>query len=129
MSRLFNSLWLAGYNVRNAPPTRQNAPPEDAEAREEDLHDKIEAECRRRGWVVVHSRMDRATTTACGVCDFIVFAERGVVILMECKSRAGKLTTAQLAFMAAMRKNGHTVHTVRSFSEFLAIVPHGVPPA
>ena len=72
--------------------------------------------------MTVHSRMDRATTTACGVCDFIIFAGGGLVIKIECKSRAGKLTMPQQGFIAAMKKNGHEVHVVRSFSEFLQIV-------
>lgn len=125
MSKLFNSLWLAGYDARTAPPTRQPAP-QDAEPLEADLHDKIDAECRRRGWVTVHSRMDRATTTAVGLCDFIIFADGGVVINIECKSRSGKLSLPQLSFIAAMKRCGHEVHTVRSFSEFMRIVPQGI---
>lgn len=126
MSRMFDSNWLAGYAQRNAPATRLNSPPSDAEPTERDLHEKIEAECRRRGWVTVHSRMDRATTTACGVCDFIIFAGGGVVINIECKGRAGKLTLAQQGFISAMRKNGHEVHVVRSFSEFMQLVPQRI---
>ena len=124
MSRLFNSLWLAGYEQRNSPQTRY-VPPDDAEAVEADLHDKIEAECRRRGWVTIHSRMDVPTTTACGVCDFVIFAESGLVINIECKSRSGKLSLNQNAFIAAMRKNGHTVHVISSLREFFEIVPQG----
>jgi hypothetical protein len=73
--------------------------------------------------------MDRETTTACGVCDFIIFADSGVVITIECKSRAGKVSPPQLGFIAAMKKNGHQVHVIKSFSEFLQIVPRGVPQA
>lgn len=89
---------------------------------ESDLHDEIIAECRRRGWIVIHSRMDRATTTAKGVCDFIIFADRGRVFLFECKSRIGKLTPEQKGFAMMADMLGFTVHVVRSYSEFAAII-------
>lgn len=113
----FTSQWLADYERRNMPKRRLPDAPHDAVPDESDLHDQIEAECRRQGWVSIHSRMDRPTTTACGVCDFIIIA-RGEVFFFECKSRSGKLSISQLGFIAAMEKNGRTVHVVRSFNEF-----------
>lgn len=96
--------------------------PEDAEACEADLHDKIIAECRRRGWIVVHSRMDAPTTTAKGVADFIIFADRSRVFLFECKSKNGKLTNEQRGFAMMADMLGFTVHVIRSYSEFLATI-------
>lgn len=127
MSSGFDSGWLLRHQLRQMHGTTPGvavARPEADTGTESDLHDKIHAECRRRGWVVVHSRMDRPTTSACGVCDFIIFQDGGNVLCVECKSRVGKLSLDQNGFIAAMRKNGHNVQVVRSYSEFLQIVPH-----
>lgn len=98
--------------------------------RESDLHDQIMAECRRRGWLVVHSRMDRPTTCGVGTPDFVICGETEVdgsdgfptVWLVECKSANGKLSTAQHAMIAQAARFGHTVHVVRSFDEFLKLL-------
>ena len=90
--------------------------------RESDLHDAIIADCRRRGWIVIHSRMDRATTTAKGVPDFLIFADRARVFLFEAKRQNGKLTPEQQGFAMAADMLGFTVHVVRSFSEYWKIV-------
>jgi hypothetical protein len=89
-------------------------------------------ECRRRGWLVIHSRMDRKTTTDCGVCDFIIFTDITVevndwfkvyiTLLIEAKSKQGKLSPSQLAFAAHAKKMGHTIQVVRSFEEFLKLL-------
>lgn len=90
--------------------------------REETLHDEIEAHCRERGWVCVHSRMDRPTTTAKGVCDFIIAAPFGLVWWIECKSRTGKRTPAQIGFAMQLEKLGHRCYEIRSMAEFLEIL-------
>lgn len=88
---------------------------------ESDLHDKIAAECRRRGWAYVHSRMDAPTTTTRGVPDFIIAARDGRTLWIECKSATGKQTPAQLGFALQCERNGHKVHLVRSFDEFFKV--------
>lgn len=100
-----------------------------ATVNESDLHDQILAECRRRGWLAIHSRMDRKTTTACGTFDFIILTDiirygdvSQTVLLVEAKTRTGKLTVAQQALHAHARKLGHTVHVVRSFDDFLKLL-------
>ena len=90
--------------------------------RESDLHDAIIADCRRRGWIVIHSRMDRATTTAKGVPDFLIFADRARVFLFEAKRKNGKLTPEQQGFAMMADMLGFTVHVVRSFPEYWKIV-------
>ena len=89
--------------------------------RESDLHDQIETECNRRGYLVVHSRMDMPTTTGLGVPDFIILAS-GRLFLIECKARNAKQTTPQLAFAMLAERNGFKVEVVRSYQAFLAIV-------
>jgi hypothetical protein len=101
---------------------RGEAVPGDAVELEGGLHDDILAECRRRLWPVVHSRMDAATTTAKGVTDFIIPADRGMTFYIEAKTRTAKLTTEQLGFKAMVQRNGHKYAVVRNMAEFLGAV-------
>lgn len=103
--------------------TRGPLPPDRGPERE--LHDKIEQECKRRGWKAVHSRMDRPTTVGEGVCDFIIFADRGRMFHVECKASKGKLSMEQLAFIAWIEKLGHRAYVVDSFQQFLEITQQG----
>jgi hypothetical protein len=89
--------------------------------KEADLHNEILAECRRRGWIAVHSRMDLPTTTSVGTADFIIFIDGGKTLAVECKAKSGKLSMEQLSTSAWLSKLGHTLHIVRSFPEFLSI--------
>ncbi len=93
-----------------------------AAGQEWQLHDQIDAECRRRGWFAVHSRMDRPTTTSCGVPDYVVFADGGRVFVIEVKTKSGKLSTAQLGVFAHLEKLGHKPVVVRSLEEFLQVI-------
>jgi hypothetical protein len=86
------------------------------------LHEQIDAECRRRGWFAVHSRMDKPTTTSCGLVDWIVCADGGRVFFVECKTRSGKLSTAQLGVFAHLEKLGHKPVVVRSLEQFLEAI-------
>ena len=102
-----------------------NAPVE----READLHQMIVDECKRRGWIAFHGSMAHSTFRTPGEPDFIILPDVGRmshfksnVWLIECKTRKGKLSPAQLAIHAWAAKLGHTVHVVRSFAEFLEVV-------
>jgi len=75
--------------------------------KESDLHDDIIGLCRARGWYYVHSRMDRATTQAKGVSDFVIALDGGVTVWIEAKAKRGKVTTEQLATIAHLKKLGH----------------------
>lgn len=86
------------------------------------LHEQILAECDRRVWGYVHSRMDRKTTNARGVCDFIILADGGRTFLIECKLPGKKFSQSQLIFETLSRHNGHTVHRVETIEEFLRLV-------
>lgn len=112
------------YLARHAEAARKNEPPPAADAViiESTLHDQIMSECRVRGWKAIHSRMDKRSTVGEGVCDFVIFADNGRVICCECKTRSGKLSMEQNAFIAWLDKLGHKVSVVRNFSEFLEIV-------
>lgn len=92
---------------------------------EADLHDQIIGECKRLGWLWVHARMDRASHLTIGAPDFIILADNGRVLLVECKRRNGKSSPEQIAFHAWAAKLGHTVFVVRSIEEFHAIKKFG----
>lgn len=88
---------------------------------ESGLHEAIVAECRVRGWAVIHSRMDRKATCTVGSPDFVILASEGRTIYVEAKARNRKRTTAQLAFAAHASKLGHTVHLVNNLEEFMRV--------
>jgi hypothetical protein len=54
---------------------------------ERDLHEKFEGWCRINGVAVVHSRMDRKTSQACGVPDFVCL-KNGAGCCVEFKAHA-----------------------------------------
>ena len=91
---------------------------DDAVDREADLHDAILAECHRRGFYVVHSRMDLPSTNGLGTPDFIIAMPGGQTLWVECKTRTGKLTREQLGAKVFLEKNGHPHFIVRSVTEF-----------
>jgi len=92
------------------------------EGPEHRLHERILAHCRDHKWPTIHARMDREATIACGAPDFTILADKARVFLIECKTAKGKLSIDQLAFGILSEANGHKVHVVRSFDEFLQIV-------
>lgn len=96
--------------------------PDGAYEDEADLQFDIMAECTRRGWFCVRSRMDKPTTYGIGTPDLIIAADHGRTLWVEAKSKTGKTKPAQLAIAAILRKHGHEYALVRSFSEFLALV-------
>jgi hypothetical protein len=105
----------------NQIPGREVAPAEPVEA-EADLHDEIIAHCRSKGWAYAHNRMDKKSTAGNGVADFIIFADSGRVFAIECKSRSGKRTVAQMGFAMQLNKLGHKCWCIKSMEEFKEIV-------
>jgi hypothetical protein len=90
--------------------------------REAELHEEIFSECRRRGWIALHGSMAERTCRTLGEPDFVILADGGRVLFVECKSRSGKLSPAQAALKFHAEKLGHAVHVVRSMEEFLQVV-------
>lgn len=123
--------------LHNARVSKRNAPEESVAgvSREADLHDDIYSECRRRGWIALHSAMSERTTRNKGEWDFTILGSvretwtdgtgeswSPRVWFIEIKSATGKLRTEQLAMIAHARALGHTVHVIRSFADFLGII-------
>jgi hypothetical protein len=90
--------------------------------RESGLHEEIFDECRRRGWIALHGSMAERTCRTLGEPDFVILADGGRVLFVECKSRNGKLSPAQNALKFHAEKLGHAVHVVRSMEEFLKLL-------
>lgn len=103
--------------VSKAPATIRRGPPVDLES---ELHDSIISHCNSRGWLYIHSRMDKRTTQQPGVPDFIILAPDKKTLLIEAKARQEKPRKEQLIFAAWARRQGHAVHLVRNMEEFRA---------
>ena len=93
------------------------------------LHDKIEAELKRRRWFYVKSRTDRRSTQQKGVPDFIVAAratnsmhDNGKTFWIEAKARGNKLSKEQNITRHVLLALGHKFSVVFSMKEFLAVI-------
>ena len=85
------------------------------------LHEAVFDECRRRRWIALHGSMAERTCRTLGEPDFVILADSGRVLLVECKGKTGKLSPAQAALKHQAERLGHTVHVVRSFEEFVKL--------
>ena len=101
----------------NGEPEPQAQPAE----REGGLHTEIILECNRRGWLVIHSRMNAPSTVGIGTPDFVILCDGGRTLLVEAKALNRKPTQAQLAWLAWAKRLGHRCAVVRSFAEFLQV--------
>lgn len=108
---------LNAYEARNAP--KQTAPADACDC-EADLHTRILYECIGRGWLAFHGSMAHRTFRTGGEPDFVILTDSGV-LLVECKSATGKLSPEQMQVAAWAKRLGHTVHVVRSFTQFLTL--------
>jgi hypothetical protein len=72
----------------------------DAAAAEEEaqLHQDILDECARRGWICDHGSMAHRTKRKRGEQDFTILVDGGRFLLVEAKSRRGKLSPEQKEF-------------------------------
>lgn len=119
----FTPAWLAGYLARMDRTGRTSATGGTGlPGREAELHEAIFDECRRRGWIALHGSMAERTCRTLGEPDFVILADGGRVLFVECKSRSGKLSPAQAALKHHAEKLGHAVHVVRSLNEFLELL-------
>ena len=89
-----------------------------ASGRELELHNQIIRECRRRGWVYVHSNPTKKATNQPGTPDFIIYGPAGYVLSVECKTATGRLSKEQTNFKREVEALGHVYHIVRSLDHF-----------
>lgn len=96
--------------------------PPQAPERESELHSQIRSECKRRGWLVFSGAMHKRTWRTKGEPDFVILLPNGETALIEAKTRTGALSEDQIDVAAQCAALGHTVHTVRSLTEFVRIL-------
>lgn len=112
---------LLRYNARRYA-KQLGGNPDAGDGPEDQLHADIIDECKRRRWQYFHSGMHKRTTINLGTPDFIVMADGGRTLYVECKTKDGKMTMEQLAVSVHAHALGHCVHVVRSFEEFLELL-------
>lgn len=111
---------FAAMQARLAPKTRM-PPPDDATDDEIGLHGEIMRWLKDNGVPYIHARPDKKSRTNPGSPDF-AFPYNAKVFFIECKTRTGKRSTGQIAWMLMSERQGSPVHLCQSFSEFLIIV-------
>lgn len=109
------------HEARLKPHREPVGSPDDFTGREAELHNQIELDIRARRWLYIHSRTDRATTTAKGVPDFVVFSGGGKVLFIEVKTKTGKLSPEQRAWQYCSEALDYQFHIVRSMADWLKI--------
>jgi VRR-NUC domain len=127
MSSISQADYLAMLARLDRNPLR-DAKPSPGVERERQLHEQIIEFCRFKGWLVIHSRMDRPSTVRVGVADFVICADGGQTYLVECKRAGSKLRPEQAAWLAQARHLGHCAAVVRSMSDFLELIRSSEPP-
>jgi hypothetical protein len=100
----------------------QDRPTGDGVDSESPLHSEIWDYCSKRGWIANHGMMSKRTHRTKGEPDFVILAERGRVLFVECKKRDGKVSVDQQAYNHQAAGLGHTVYVVRSMGEFEDVV-------
>lgn len=111
--RMSHSEFLAYEARRNRITTNSDGTDDESE-----LHREIADECAARGWLPFHGSMAHRTRRIPGEPDFFILCSDGRLLMVECKSRCGKLSTAQLGIIAWAKKLGHEIHVVDSIEQF-----------
>jgi hypothetical protein len=131
MSREFSTDWLMRHQARTKHVARghidSTLPVQGVADEIAGLHLPIIQECKRRAWRYVHSIHYKRPTIGEGTCDFIIYADSGRVLNIECKKKDGKLSMEQCIFITWLKKLGHEVHVITSMEEFFAIADKKAP--
>lgn len=109
------------YQARRTPAAKLCAEA-DAYTDESKLHEQISDYCLTQGWLAFHGSMAHKTKRRLGEPDFFLLLPNGRFLMVECKSKTGKLSTEQQGVIRWAAKLGHTVRIICSFAEFLALV-------
>ena len=86
-----------------------------------ELHNEIIRECRRRGWMYVHSNPTKKATNQPGTPDFIIAADGGRTLYVECKAKGGRISKEQLKFCNTALHLGHQFlfcYSLKQFTEW-----------
>lgn len=119
-----SSEWLAAYEARRGKPAvSADAVPAGEEST---LHDFAIGLLKSRNLPFIHSRMDRAATCTLGAPD-LVFVHAGRVVMVEFKTKVGKLSEQQTVWHYLADREGVKVHVVRSKAEFCDLLGQAKP--
>jgi hypothetical protein len=94
---------------------------------ERKLHDALLTDFRRRGWLVIHSRMDKPSTIAKGWPDLTVI-DQGRAVLIELKAPGGVLSADQVGRIAEIEANGTAVLVTESLAEAIRFAREHLEP-
>jgi hypothetical protein len=89
---------------------------------------QIIAECNRRALVAFHGSMAHKTRRTLGEPDFVILLPMGRFLLVECKTSTGALSDDQKDLQVRAALLGHTIHVVRSFTEFFTVLKDALHP-
>lgn len=115
--------WMTSQWLANRVPAVRQPVPEQGVEREFALHGEIMCWCASQWpkWIALHGDPSSRTGRTLGEPDFVILAPGCTTILVECKTRTGKLSPDQQALHHLAELNGHTVHIVRSMDDFLCL--------
>ncbi|MBW1678343.1 MAG: VRR-NUC domain-containing protein [Deltaproteobacteria bacterium] len=102
---------------------RRQSPADDHEA-DPGPESRLQAKCERwlrdRGYPYIHDRSRGRNRP--GIPDLICFLPAGRVVLIELKSKRGRLTPDQVKMRQALMYLGHEIYEVRSYKRFVEIM-------
>jgi hypothetical protein len=115
----FTKAWADAQNAKRT----YSATPEAAQASvdsqsEAQLQNAIAQHCANCGWIAFRGAMTHRTYRTIGEPDFTILLPDGKFLLVECKSKTGKLSIEQSGMALWATQLRHKIHVVRSFDEF-----------
>jgi hypothetical protein len=116
------TIWLQKQALKTLPTERMSSADGIAAGKETHLQTQIVEYCRRKVWQVFYSFTHCRATRPKGEPDLHIWASGGRKFSIELKTKVGKIRPEQVATIHHAERNGHTVHVVRSFAQFLNIV-------
>jgi hypothetical protein len=116
--RGFTQDFVAAHQAKNFP---QTVAASASSGSESDLHQQVIDCCRNNLWLPFHGSMAHRTYRTPGEPDFTILLPRKKFLLLELKTKTGKLSAEQLGLHMMAENLGHTIHVCRSFSEFLEL--------
>jgi hypothetical protein len=87
----------------------------------EELHRPIIEWLKGKQFPFFYTRPDRPSGAIPGTVDFGILA-KGNIILIECKTREGKMRPEQIGWSILAERQSHKVHVIRSMGEFFQLM-------
>jgi hypothetical protein len=117
----FTKAWADAQNAKRAKPLedfdRAVSEARDMES-ESELQNAIAQHCANCNWIAFRGSMTHRTYRTIGEPDFTILLPGGKFLLVECKSKTGKLSIEQKGMALWAARLDHKIHVVRSFDEF-----------